>query len=307
VGAHTFDLGAQYFTVRDQRFAVLVERAVQAGACAPWLGVIGALEEEAAQVHAVDTLVRYVGTPGMNAFAKFIALGLDVRSGCRVDAIRPIDEQLSLTGHAAPPGTTLGPQRAPEEVATDFGQFDFVMVCLPPRQAGSLIDELSPQLTAVTQQTELWPCFAVGVVPNEAAGSLSVPWDGIFVGRDETRRSPLAWLARDSSKPARPPGERWMLQASPEWSKASFALDLEEVQSVLVQEFARLLALPSLKPDHQLVHRWAFAQVPRPQHHGATLDVSARLGVAGDWLAGGRVEGAYLSGISLAEQLIAQL
>ncbi len=310
IGSHSFDLGAQYFTVRDQRFAAVVERAQQAGACSPWLGAIGALEEEQARIRSVEPVDRYVGTPGMNAFAKFMGHGLDVRSGCRVDRIEPVDKQLSLTGRAAPAGTTLGPSSnqtgAPGEVAAEFGTFDFVLVCLPPLQAASLIGHLSPALTAVTAQTEVWPCFAVGVVPSLADNTQSCPWDGLFVGRDEGRRSAIAWLARDSSKPGRPPGERWMLHASPAWSKASLALALEQVQATLLQEFARLLGNTAFEPEQVFTHRWAFAQVPRPQNQGAVLDTSAKLGLAGDWLAGGRVEGAYLSGLTLAEQLMAQ-
>lgn len=311
LGPHSFDLGAQYFTARDQRFAAVVERAQQAGVCAPWLGAIGALDEEHARIRSVEPVARYVGTPGMNAFAKFMAHGLEVRSGCRVDNVDPIDGQLSLAGRAAPAGTTLGPSSnqtsAPGEVTAEFGRFDFVLVCLPPLQAASLIGHLSPALTAAAAQTELWPCFAVGVVPSLADNTQSFPWDGIFVGRDEGRRSALAWLARDSSKPGRPPGERWMLHASPEWSKASLALEFEQVQTALLQEFARLLGRAAFEPEQVFTHRWAFAQVPRPLTQGAALDSSAKLGLAGDWLAGGRVEGAYLSGLSLAEQLMAQL
>ena len=47
-------------------------------------------------------------------------------------------------------------------------------------------------------------------------------------------------------------------------------------------------------------HRWRFACADPPLSVGALADPDHRLYVAGDWCAGNRVEGAFLSGLEAA-------
>jgi hypothetical protein len=59
---------------------------------------------------------------------------------------------------------------------------------------------------------------------------------------------------------------------------------------------------PVPEPTFARAHRWAYARPPAPL--GEVLwDPARRIGACGDWCRGGRVEGALLSGIALAEAL----
>ena len=51
-------------------------------------------------------------------------------------------------------------------------------------------------------------------------------------------------------------------------------------------------------------HRWGYAQATSPFEHEALYDERLGIGVCGDWCAGGRVEGALLSGLALAGELL---
>ncbi len=87
---HAFDLGAQYFTAKDERFARQVRAWSEAGVCAPWLGRIVAMNEAGCATQPTAAIERLVGTPDMSALARHMAAApssLQVRTGHRVDRI----------------------------------------------------------------------------------------------------------------------------------------------------------------------------------------------------------------------------
>jgi renalase len=58
------------------------------------------------------------------------------------------------------------------------------------------------------------------------------------------------------------------------------------------------------RPVFRRAHRWLLAQAPTPLHTGALFDGDSKLGVCGDWSHGCRVEGAALSGLEAAAQIL---
>ena len=73
-GEVAFDHGAQYFTVRDQRFSELAAEWERDRAIARWTGRIVSFDGEGWEDVAEGTN-RYVGTPGMSAIAAALAAG----------------------------------------------------------------------------------------------------------------------------------------------------------------------------------------------------------------------------------------
>ena len=51
-------------------------------------------------------------------------------------------------------------------------------------------------------------------------------------------------------------------------------------------------------------HRWRYADTEPALTQGSWWDAQMRLGLCGDWLHGGKVEGAWLSGRALAQQVL---
>ena len=107
--------------------------------------------------------------------------------------------------------------------------------------------------------------------------------------------------ARDSSKPGRPSGETWLLHATAEWSEAHIEATPEAVADTLLRAFAELGAPP---PEAWTAHRWRYADTEPPLDACHVWDVDRRIGLCGDWLNGGKVEGAWLSGRSLAQDVL---
>lgn len=304
---HAFDLGAQYFTARDERFARHVRSWLEAGVCASWGGRIVALDSDRGTVRPVEPVDRLVGTPDMSALSRAMVTALDVRTGHRVERITRVGDHLVLAGTIAPGGVTLPPATEDALPPADLGGYDTVVLCMPSNQAVPLLEALSPRLAREARAVPLEPCFAVGFVAGEAdvEALRALALDGAFIGREGgAMSSPLTWAACDSSKPGRPPGERWVLHASNVWSRAWFDVPESEVTDKLIEEFARLFGLRRLRPALTCVRRWSLARAPNPLDSGALFDEEARLGLGGDWACGGRIEGAFLSGLELAGRVL---
>ena len=96
--------------------------------------------------------------------------------------------------------------------------------------------------------------------------------------------------------------ETWLLHASPEWSEAHIEDSADAVTGTLLAAFATLGG-PATHLVQATAHRWRYADTEPALTQGHWWDATACVGMCGDWLNGGKVEGAWLSGQSLAHQL----
>jgi len=276
-GADAFDHGAQYFTVRDLRFEHAVTEWAAAGIAAEWKGRLVMLDR-GSTVPALPA-ARWVGTPGMNAIPKHLAATLDVRCPVRVDRLEPASGGWRLRG----------------DVGAGDSEFGAVVVAVPAVQALPLLAPASG-LVAQANRVYLRPCWAVMLAFEEP---LDIRFDGAFV-----EQSPLAWIARNASKPGRPPRETWVLHASAAWSEAHLEAEPGRVVNDLLAAFGAATGLGRVEPTTAVAHRWRYAMVADPLGTGCFLDADLQLGVCGDWCVSARVEGAYLSGLAMAERLL---
>ena len=305
---HAFDLGAQYFTARDPRFAREVDAWVGAGVCVPWPATIVSAPGPGELAPSLErATLRYVAQPGMSALARHLAAGLTLHTSHRVERLSRSGPELRVHASVGAPGVTLGPSTSGASSEVDRGAYDRVAVCLPSAQAAPLVAQLSPALAARAAAVAMLPCIAVGWAPDDPTALRALPFDAAFIGREgAARAAPLAWVARDSSKPGRAPGERWVLHATPEWSAAHFTSPDAALARALVDAFAVHFGRAELSPGFTTVQRWAMARAAAPLGAGAFCDLAAGIGLCGDWASSGRVEGAFLSGLELAARLCAE-
>ncbi len=277
-GRH-FDHGAQYFTVRDERFEGFVESWRQNGLVSEWDGEIAVLGDEAKRWKDRRTR-RFVGVPGMNSICRHLAAGLDLTFETRVAGLDRVDGRWLLTSDGG----------------AELGSYDSVVVSAPAPQTAALLKEPAPALAARAARVDMAPCWAV-------MASFPVPlrlgFDGAFV-----HDSALSWVARNNSKPGRPDGEAWLLHASPDWSRAHLELEKEDAAKLLLAAFRT--AVGGLDQDAAEVdaHRWLYALPTNPLTEPYLYDADLGLGACGDWCGGPRVEGAFLSGCALADRLL---
>lgn len=276
----TFDHGAQYFTARDSRFVDLVKQWCDLGTASLWPGRIVSIEHGVVTDFA-ESRERYVGVPAMNAIAKTLATGLAVRTNVTVQSVRRVENQWQLHDNTE--------QR--------HGPFDLLISTAPPIQTRTLLGSHSPVLDLALSQVVMDPCWTVMLQPQQP---LAISFDGAFV-----RNSPLSWIARNSSKPGRSSADCWVLQASGAWSQEHLEETPEATTEALVAEFWQVLQQSPQSLASVTAHRWRYAAPQEPLRERYLFDHDLALGACGDWCGGPRVEGAYLSGIALAEAVLA--
>jgi predicted NAD/FAD-dependent oxidoreductase len=229
----------------------------------------------------------------MATLATHLADGLDVRCEQRI-------RRLEALGHDHPPRWTL--KRAadagdPHSIEVTEGIFEAVVVATPPPLAMPLLEGCTQrfgELRAVSME----PCFALLL---GFSAPLELDFDAAHV--DGPR---LAWIARDSAKPQRRPGEHWIAHATWAWSREHFDDDPEDVRAKLVKAFGEACGTPA-QPIYSSVYRWTYSVAARPLPQPFLWESSERLGVCGDWCGGGRVESAWLSGRALGVAIIESL
>ena len=273
----SFDHGAQYFTARDPLFRTEVERWQAAGVAGRWQPRLAVLGGNAG--HDPDALrERFVGVPRMTAPASFLAAALSVNVQTTIVAIAP--------------GTT-GWQLASAEQGPLATPFDAVVLAVPAPQAAPLLHQAAPALARLADGVAMRGSWALML---RYATPLALPFDAAFVNA-----GPLRWIARDNSKPGRGAQETWLLHATAEWSEAHIEDSPEAVAGALLAAFAELGAPP---PESWVAHRWRYADSAPPLAIGYAWDAALGLGLCGDWLNAGKVEGAWLSGHALATQML---
>jgi predicted NAD/FAD-dependent oxidoreductase len=279
-GAHRFDHGAQYFSCRSTAFTDAVARWTAAGTVQPWDGRIVAFARDSA-VPRESRHPRYVGVPGMSAVARQLAEGIDCRCNSRVVALRYTHEwELEL----ASGGTVAA---------------DALVLTPPPAQSAALLTTVRSPLRGRLADVAMQPCWALLLAFDQP---LPVAFAAAYIDTD----SPLAWCARDTSKPGRGPGERWVVHARADWSARHLELDAAAAARQLSAAFNAWVGdMPA--PVLQLAHRWRYAQASKSLEESSWYDPDLRLALAGDWCAGSRMEGAWLAGRNAAARIAGSL
>ena len=275
------DLGAQYFTARSQAFAGQCQKWLDAALVQRWSGRLASYQQGQLNASPDDTL-RFNGVPSMQMPVRQLLEGVTLHSNCQVANI-----QFSAGGWRLFDSTIC------------LGQFKQLVLALPQQQAGQLLSAQRANdsvLNDLFSQQALLPCWAVDL---QLTTALPLAFDGIFVKQD----AQISWLARQSVKTGRCVAEHWLLHFTPAYSQQQ----LEAAQSDMVMQATSALQRISGQRCivmSSLAHRWRFAQqAPDYPVVGAVNRPQLALTLCGDWLNGGRVENAWLSGVQAAEAI----
>lgn len=282
VAGGSVDIGAQYFTVRNPAFLNFLDRHAQ-GSFGPWAGRFG-YQTTAGQWEAFPEAVRYVGIPRMTAITRSLSRGLDVKAQTRIESLARNGRQWVLSDTD---GGTHGP-------------FDAVIITAPPAQTRDLFTNSG--LTALAGDMEesvshVQPCWATAVYYKQSLEQSNVAM--------RCQDPVLDWVANNTSKPARnDAGQWWVLHASPQWSGENENTPADVVSASMVEAFQRVTGITA-EPDELVSHRWLYAKSSSTTTPGYRWFGEQGIGLAGDWLSGGRVEGAFDSASGLVAHMLA--
>jgi renalase len=298
-----FDHGAQYFTVRDARFALALQTAQ--AVVRPWsVSTVRVLDELGHVLASAPppSEPHFVATPGMSSLVGHWAepllkgaLTAQVLLQTRVthlerDALHP--EQWQLRTEDTEGGLQV------------IGGFDRIVLALPHPQAHDLlmVSGHSPELRHTLDAVKVAPCWTLMVAyPNAMQPGL--PHLGPQWNAARSSHHRISWLARESSKPRRDAVERWTVQASPAWSAKHLEDDADRVKAKLLKGFSQITGIRAT-PAYAEVFRWRFAQTTQPLGRSHVYDATLGIGLCGDWCLGHRVEDAFLSGLELALAMV---
>lgn len=222
----------------------------------------------------------YVGVPGMTGLAAHLAQGLIIRKAVRVTGISQAGAGWQIAG------------------ANGAELFDQVVLTVPAPQAMELLADHGLFIDAL-RRVRMDPCLAL---------MLALP-GGDFPNFHTVHdpEGPIAWIARDSSKPARPDATCLVAHASAAWSLANLEKGMDDVATAMLPLVSEMIgrALPS-DPLYLSAHRWRYALVAEPLGQHFLCSEDRTLFAGGDWCLGARAEDAWSSGNAIADYLVKQ-
>ena len=263
-----FDYGAQFFTVRQERFASF-QRAWQAkGLVRAWSnGFNGQL----------DGHPRFIAPGGMNSIPAHLAQGIDVRCGIKVSRILASGRHWTLE--------------------TDFDEVllaDALIVTTPAPQTLQMLDfEFPDSERAALELIQYERCLALMALLDEPA---DLPEPG---ARQILDGEPISWISDNRRKGISAFSNSITIHAGPKFSLDHWEKSAEDVAAKLLQGY---------HASAWKLHRWKYAKpTVMHAERSFVVTAQCPLILAGDGFGEARVEGAALSGLSAAERLLALL
>jgi renalase len=281
LGSGTFDLGAQFFTVRSERFGCLVDQWLKAGVAREWTRGFA----DAQGRHNEDGYPRYRGSEGMTSIPDYLARDLDVHTGqpvLEVNAHGGVWEISTESGQQETGTALLLTAPVPQSVAL-AGSGDFEL----PVGARRRLDRISYD-----------PCLALTVLVN---GPTGVPEPGGV----QIKGEPLDWIG-DNQRKGISEAPAITVHAGPGWSQEHFEADEARITDSLLRLAGNQLGFDLLpRVVETSLTRWRYSWVNRsdPEPYLLASETPPLL-FAGDAFGGAKVEGATLSGLAAADRLL---
>jgi len=274
------DHGAQYFTARDPLFIEELNTWVKDGVASAWHPHLKVFEDGQWR-ESISTENRYVGIPAMNSPGNYLAKDLRVQFNETIDGISRHQNKWLL--HSL-------------EMGNIELQFDWLILAIPAPQAFALTRTIDKSIEQTNAQLDMLGCWTVMARFTEKPRA---SFDAAFINGEI-----ISWMSRNNSKPEREGLESWTIHANPQWSQQWLELDKEDAGKRILK-CAKKLGFDCQNAQIS-VHRWRYASGSLDPNPGYRIHYNVKLGLCGDWLHGGRVEGAWLSGYKLAKEIYAQ-
>jgi predicted NAD/FAD-dependent oxidoreductase len=270
-----FDHGAQFFTVRSDRFKTYVKTWTEKEIVKVWSNGFPPNQQ--------DGHPRYIGVEGMTAIAKKLADNLAIQFGER-----------ALFLDFNNPGWSV--QTDKENIYTA----DALILTSPVPQSVLLLqngtNEIKNSILDDLNDITYDPCLGLMMTSDEKSGI-------DFPGAYQLSGEPIAWISDNHIKGISKNRTAITVHAGPEFSRKYWELDDKTLISTLYHTVSDWI--PVVYKECQ-IKRWRFSQ-PRVIFDERTLFLSepAPIALAGDAFGGPKIEGASLSGLAAADKIMA--
>lgn len=282
-GEYRFNHGEQYFTISNPLFLNIVEAWKEAGLVRSWDGWMVELDQ-GQMVNLDDQPQRFTGYPHMQAITDSLAHGCDVKLSTNITELEKQDN---------------GQWRLFDERGGYQGLYDVVIIATAANHVPELARNV-PSIAKLASKIDMTICWSAMFAFEN---SLNLPFDAAFV-----LNSPISWIARfqsveeDRSMKGQ---DCWVINASPEWSFQYAASFRGRVMHALLDAFFESCDIVKQKPVSSVVHCWKHAlPINTLDNQDCLFDDQAAMGACGDWCTSPRIEGAVLSGFSMADRVM---
>ncbi|XP_062573830.1 uncharacterized protein LOC134235697 isoform X2 [Saccostrea cucullata] len=304
---HTFDHSCQYFTVSDRRFAKIVSFLHNKNAVKIWTGKIGHLKSGKFQEDPSLTQA-FIGTDGMQSIADCLASNADVQRPVWVSEV-------------------CWEEGSKKWKVDRFGFYDYLVIAHNGKCADKLMSSAgAPQVHSLLRvrfndvlnpRDQRMHLCSLWVLLVAFKTSLKLKYDGAHVDHED-----ISWISNNTSKyrltketlsTKKDSAECWTIISTKSFGKA-FKVSQENippstekmVTEKLFSAFKTVIAryeLPSL--CYTGVQLWGAAVPINTLNNGSdcVFDGRCHVGVCGDWLSSPCIQGAAISGLSLAEKI----
>lgn len=280
------DHGAQFFTARSAEFLAQVSEWITRGVCFEWSHGLHRATAHGPEAPSGDNYPRYACREGMSALGRDLA-GEDALFVAREARAETISRNGDCWEVRSEDGRTFAGRA--------------LIVTPPPPQSAALLGASAPEAAAVLAQIPMAPCLAL--VARYAR--IELPWRGT----QAPDHSVVSWIGNDTSKrpDLHPNATIVVIHAAPAFSAENFNRNEADLSAELLKAASHLSRVDLEKPTGCFLQRWRYALgSDRGGPAALHLAGTAPLTLAGDAIAGGKIEGAWRSGREAA-RLIAEL
>ena len=290
------DHGTQYITAKGDRFRQFVRQQLELGTMAEWTRTLHVLDDTGLHEGDYDDRApRYCCPQGMTAVVKQMCESLIVERQTRITRVKATEDGWQIFSD------------------DDRGfQARSLAIAIPaPQILEMLADWLTPEFPLYSPLSSALyiPCIAVMAgYGNDVATPV---WKGVACSDDR-----VVWVSFDSSKRGADSPATVVVHSTPTFAEPYLDGDPDKLhiagQELLTRAGERLgdwLA----QPEWMQVHRWKYS-LPAETLGMASLGTYVAAGsrslplvCAGDWCAGPKVEGAFISGEAAASRLLGML
>jgi renalase len=274
-----FDIGAQYFTSRNENFINYLKEMKETKIIQEWKSNNFSFEKENKFVKKTEQIQRFVGVTSQSSFIENIISKLSVNVEIlqkEVNLVKQENEFHLFSNNE------------------NIGKFDKIIFSTPPDIIKKISKNTFDKFEEKFSKVEISTCECLMVSFKK---SLNIEIDSCFINNSDK----ISWISKENSKPNRDfDVECWVIHSTKNFKSKDPMMELYEEFIKILKCFDEKINIQS--PSFQKLHSWDYAAVPIPLTDGYFYDDN--VGVCGDWCNGSRVEGAFLSAFELCQQII---
>jgi len=277
---YEFDHGAQFFTAKNENFKDFINPLIEKKIIKQWHARFAEYESSTLlrKITWDSRYPHYVGVPGMNSIAKYLAKVFDIKLNTRVNKI------IKNTEH----GWELF-----DDNENDLGRFDWVISTAPPIQSAEILPKCF-QYQSELLEKKMKGCFSLMLGFKKA---LPLLWDAALISDAD-----ISWVSINSSKPGRAKSFSMLVHSTNTWAENHLSDDSQSVISYLCKETTKIIGHDTNQANHIGLHAWRYANIGKQDKSDLLIDYDNRLAACGDWISHGRIESAFEAGFMMAQE-----